>query len=190
MSKKCNLALIMMAGAVLSSGCSSMNNTERGALGGGAFGAAVGALADSKHPGTGAAIGALAGGTIGGLAGNAADQDERRIKQAQAYAAQPVQGPLNLQDIVDMVRRGLSDDVVRNQIRASGTRYNLAPTDVSWLHDNGVSDAVIKEMQNTMYRRGGPRAVYVDQGYDPVVVVPPPRPVYGPSFGFGYYRYR
>ena len=190
MSKKWNLALIMMAGAVLSSGCSSMNNTERGALGGGAFGAAVGALADSKHPGTGAAIGAIAGGTIGGLAGNAADQDERRIKEAQAYAAQPVQGPLSLQEIVDMGRRGLSDDVVRNQIRASGTRYNLASTDLSWLHDNGVSDAVIKEMQDTMNRRRGPRAVYVDQGYDPVVVVPPPRPVYGPSFGFGYYRNR
>jgi hypothetical protein len=193
MGKKANLTVVLMAGAVLSGGCSSMNNTERGALGGGTIGALAGAAIDRHNPAQGAAIGAVAGGVLGGVAGNAEDAREAKVKQAQAYAQQPVQGPLSLEEISEMAKKGISDDVIRNQIRQGGTRYNLGPSQISWLHDNGVSDAVIKEMQNTMYYRRGPRTVYVDQPYDPVVVVPAPGPVVvRPSigFGYGYYRYR
>jgi hypothetical protein len=192
MGKKCTLGVMLMTGAVLSSGCASMNNTERGAVGGAAAGGAIGALigSDRGHTGAGAAIGAAAGGLIGAAAGSAADADDKRIKDAQAYAAQPVQGNLRMEDIVDMVKRGISDDVIRNTIRSGNTRYNLGPSEIAWLHDNGVSDAVITEMQNTMYYRRGPRTVYIDRP-DPVVVVQP-APVYRPvvGFGYGYYRVR
>ena len=46
---------------VTNSGCSTMNNTEAGALGGGVFGGILGTVvgAASGHPGAGAAIGAV-----------------------------------------------------------------------------------------------------------------------------------
>lgn len=193
MGKKWNLALVVLAGTVLSSGCESMNNTERGALGGGVIGGLFGAAIDRHHPGQGAAVGAAAGAVLGGVTGNAEDAREKKIEQAQAqaqaYAAQPVQGSLRLEDIVDMVRKGLGEEVIRNQIRQSGTRYNLGPAQIAWLHDNGVSDAIITEMQNTMYLRRGPRMVYAEPPYDPGVVVVP-QPVYRPTFGFSYGYYR
>jgi hypothetical protein len=181
---------VLIGGSILSSGCESMNNTQRGALGGGAFGGVMGALIDRHDPGRGAAIGATAGAVLGGVAGNAEDAREKKIEQAQAYAAQPVQGTLRLEDIADMTRKGLGDEVIRNQIRQSGTRYNLGPAQITWLHENGVSDAVITEMQNTMYLRRGPRVVYGEPPYDPAVVVVPPPPVYRPTFGFSYGMYR
>lgn len=189
MGKTWKLGLVLIGGSILSSGCESMNNTQRGALGGGAFGGVMGALIDRHDPGRGAAIGATAGAVLGGVAGNAEDAREKKIEQAQAYAAQPVQGTLRLEDIADMTRKGLGDEVIRNQIRQSGTRYNLGPAQITWLHENGVSDAVITEMQNTMYLRRGPRVVYGEPPYDPAVVVVPP-PVYRPTFGFSYGMYR
>ncbi len=190
MGKTWKMAAVMIAGTMFMSGCESMNNTQRSALGGGVIGGLMGAAIDRHHPGEGAAIGATAGAVLGGVTGNAEDAREKKIEQAQAYAAQPVQGTLRLEDIVDMTKKGLGDEVIRNQIRQSGTRYNLGPSQISWLHDNGVSDAVITEMQNTMYLRRGPRAVYVDPYAPPppVVVVPPP--VYRPTVGFSYGMYR
>src|SRR5947209_18802785 len=84
-------------------GCSSMNNTESGALGGGVLGAGLGALvgAATGHAAAGAAIGAGAGAVTGGLIGNSEDRAESRHKQAVAeWTAQ--NPPLALPDIVQM----------------------------------------------------------------------------------------
>ena len=186
------LAILAAMVSAFSGGCASMNNTQRGATAGAAVGALAGGAIGSDHgrAGAGAVIGAAAGSMIGAVAGAGADEDERRMREAEAAALRPVNGPLRLEDIVDMARRGIGDDVIRNQIRTSGTRYNLAPTQIAWLHDNGVSDAIISEMQNTAYRgHRGPR------GYEPVYVVPAPPPppvVIRPTIGvgLGWYKMR
>src|SRR5262245_25685103 len=178
------LALVCVAAA---NGCASMNHTERDALAGGGLGAAAGAPRDPDRPARGAAAGSTCGAAAGAAVGSRAAAAARRAK-ASADASQPVRGPLTLEQVADLCRRGIGDDVIKGQIRSSGTRYNLSAEQVTWLHDQGVSDAVISEMQQTGYRR---RVVYADRPYEPVYVMPPPRPVvYGPSvgIGFGYYR--
>ena len=164
-------------------GCSNMNNTQADALGGGALGAAAGALIDRRHPGTGAAVGGVLGAATGAAVGSQADADERRVKAAQAVAA--AQGPpITLQQIADMVHQGIGDQVIVDKVRSSGYAYNLSVEQISWLHGNGVSDFVISEMQRTRHYA---RPVYGPGPYDPVYVAPPPGPVVvGPTVGIGY----
>jgi hypothetical protein len=96
-------------------------------------------------------------------------------------------------DVAQLAQQRVSDQVIINQIRTTGSVYHLSATDIVWLRDNGVSDAVIAEMQATGSRRPGrrvvvgpppPTVIYEEQ---PVVVVPryygPPRPA--PFFGVG-----
>jgi hypothetical protein len=191
---------IGMAGGLGSTGCESMNHTEKGALAGGALGTAAGlgfgALTGS--PRTGAAIGGLAGAAVGGIAGSDADDRERRdraVIQAQAdanAAVQVQQQRMGIADVIDMARRGHADEVIITQIRNTGSTFSLAPSDLNMLKDNGVSNAVIVEMQS---RPAGavavaPSRVYVREPqppttvivrepyYRPPVVVVPARPYY------------
>ncbi len=171
-------------------GCAHMTHTERGALAGGGLGAVAGAMIDHRDPVRGAAIGGLAGTALGAAAGNVADEHERQVEAAVAKAA-PV-SPLSLEDIADLSRRGVGDDVIRTQIRQSGVRFYLSPSQIAWLHDQGVSDRVIEEMQRTA---SGPVRTHVQHIYEPVYVVPPlcrPAPIYrfGPSVGFGFSLWR
>ncbi|HLW68910.1 MAG TPA: YMGG-like glycine zipper-containing protein [Gemmataceae bacterium] len=171
--------LLSVLGLAMFSGCaSSPNNTESGALIGGGTGAAIGALADRHRPLEGALIGGGVGTAVGALAGNAADQKEKQ--QAAARTARA----LSPEEIVKMSKEGVSDNLIINQIRTSGTRYNLNADWIVWLQQNGVSQAVITEMQNTAaYRR--PRYYYDE----PVVVVgPPPPPAVGVAVVGGWRR--
>jgi hypothetical protein len=170
----------------LTCGCASMNNTESGALGGGAIGAGTGALVGHAlgHTGGGALIGAGVGALSGGLVGNAIDQSEKKqdAKLAAATAAPP-RGPLGLTDVVSMAQQHISDEVIITQIRATGSRYDLSASDIIWLKQNGVSDEVVREMQLTAQY---PRRYYRPAAYY-VVPDPPPPPV-SVGVGFGYSR--
>jgi hypothetical protein len=166
-----NKASIWIGGLLLvTSGCSSMNHTERGAVAGGVLGGlagtAIGAM--SGNAGAGAAIGAGSGAILGGLAGNAEDRQDRR---AAAWAAR---NALSLNDVVQMSQRHIGDDLIINQIRTSSTAFNLSSQDVIYLRDQGVSDRVIGAMQAHRVVRPVGNVVIVDP--------PPPPPV---SFGFG-----
>jgi len=181
--------------AVLSStvGCSSLTPTENGVLGGGALGGVTGAVVGHAlgNTGAGAVIGTGVGAVAGGLTGNAIEESER--KQVRAVAAQQQAArQLGLTDIVQMTQGRVSDSVIIGQIRSTGSFYQLSSTDIQWLKDNGVSDAVVVEMQQTA-SRGRPVAygrpvqpVYVVE--QPVYVGPPP-PVIGVGFGYGHYRH-
>ena len=73
----------MLATLVTSSGCASLNKKERGAIIGGASGAAVGAVVGRASGSTakGAIIGAAVGGTAGAVIGHQMDQQAKEIKQ-------------------------------------------------------------------------------------------------------------
>jgi hypothetical protein len=166
-------------------GCSSMNNTESGALGGGAIGAGTGALLGSMtgHAGAGAAIGAGVGAVTGGLIGHSEDRAEARQKQAAAeWAAQ--NPPLTLEGVVDMTQRHISDDIIVRQMEVTRSYYNLRPEDIAYLKSQGVSDRVVYTMQS---RRGGGSAVVV-QGRPVYVVDPGPPPPVAVGVGFGWGR--
>ncbi len=169
---------------LLACGCSSMSNTDRGVLGGGAIGAGTGALIGNAtgHTGAGALIGGAVGAVTGGLIGNAAD--EREKKTEAAIAAAQAQQQIGLTDIVQMAQQHVSDPVIISQIRSSHSVYQLSAQDTIWLKQNGVSDAVITEMMATPHY---PRRVYTAAPVyaEPVYVVEPPPPPVGVGVGVG-----
>jgi surface antigen len=175
----------------LHSGCSSMSNTDKGVLTGGALGATAGGLIGGSHgkAAPGAFLGGALGAVAGGLTGNAIDKSEQRAEaravaaaSATAPAAQPA---LSLQDVVELTRSGSSDDVIINQVRLSGAVYQLRTEDLLYLQNNGVREPVIRELQATGYRQ--PRRVYTAVPVaQPVYVYPPPPPPVGVGFGFSY----
>jgi hypothetical protein len=58
----------------------------------------------------------------------------------------PVKLPYGVEDVLKLSRAQISEDVTLNFIRNSGTIYNLAPTDIVYLRNQGVSDRVINTM--------------------------------------------
>jgi len=78
------LALIVTAGTLVTSGCASMNNKERGAVIGAGAGAAVGGVIGNNTGSTarGAIIGAVVGGAAGAIIGHQMDQQAKEIDQS------------------------------------------------------------------------------------------------------------
>ena len=78
MKRKNGFAALLLAAAIVFSGCNASNTakgTGIGALGGAAVGAGVGALiGGGKGAAIGAGVGAVAGGTAGALIGNKMDK--------------------------------------------------------------------------------------------------------------------
>jgi hypothetical protein len=159
--------------ALLTAGCSNMDNTERGALTGGIFGTALGTIAGAAAhaPLAGAAIGAVAGTAVGAAAGHAEDKHEQRVEAAR-------QAALPMEQVVAMTQQHVSDTIIINQIRTTGAVYYLDANQIAWLKAQGVSDAVVSEMQATRYY---PRRCYTAE---PVYVAEPPVAV-GVGVGFG-----
>ncbi len=106
------------------------DNTATGALAGGAFGAATGAIIGgaNHNAGAGAAIGGAAGLILGGLIGHSADQEQdRRLRAEQAPAtyARAVQAtPLSVADAKAMAKAGVAEDTIIAQI--ANSRTNLS----------------------------------------------------------------
>lgn len=173
----------------LTVGCASMTPTEQGILGGAGIGGVTGAVVGHALGNTaaGAAIGAGVGGLSGGLVGNAVEKSEQR-QEARLAAATAPRGPLGLTDVAQMAQQRISDEVIISQIRTTGSVYQLSPTDIVWLKQNGVSDAVVQEMQATAVRprRYAAAPVYAVPAYTPVYVVEPPPPPVAVGFGVGF----
>jgi uncharacterized protein YcfJ len=184
------LLLLMLAvlPVLPGAGCQSMSNTDKGVLTGGALGAGAGALIGGSRgrAGPGAVIGGALGAVAGGVTGAAIDNSERK-QEARLAAAEAARRPaLSLEEIVQLTRAGSTDEVIINQIRVSGSVYQLTGQDVLYLQNNGVRDPVIRELQATAYRPV--RAVYTAVPVQPVYVVqpaPPPPVGVGVGFAFG-----
>lgn len=173
---------------VMGSGCSTMSHTDKGLLTGGALGGIGGALIGSAvgRPGTGAALGAGLGAVAGGITGSSVDRAEARADRAEARAAAATAAnqrpPLALHEIVSMAQNNVSDSIIINEIRQTGSTYRLTPDDIIWLKRQGVGNVVIEEMQ-----RGYPAHVTRPVTYvRPVYVVEEPPPV-RVGVGVGWY---
>lgn len=142
------IAAVVMAVSVLvcGSGCqSSPNRAGEGAVIGGLIGAGAGAIIghQSGERDKGALIGGLAGALAGGLAGS--QVQKQPAQQPAAAAANPSQ--MSLQQIIDMSRQGVHEDVIADRIRLTNSRFTLSQADVEYLQHNGVSQKVIAAMQ-------------------------------------------
>jgi uncharacterized protein YcfJ len=167
---------MLVLSCVSNTGCQTTdnNNAVGGAVVGTGLGALTGAIVGSafgrRDAAAGALIGAAAGGVGGALIGHAQDEKNQQTKDAiqaqyqQAQAAAEARA-LHNDDIVYMVKTGVSDQLIMNSIRERGGSFDTSPQSIVNLKSNGVDDAVIYAMQTTP---------------PPSATVPPPGGVYGP----------
>src|SRR5438093_978203 len=196
---RCGVVPVLVALATGSSGCSTTDNTTKGAGIGGAIGTGAGLAvgAATHHPILGAAVGGLTGAGVGAAVGADKDekiQEKRDIQYATAVANAQAQQRMGITDVIHMVQQGHDEQVIVNQIRTTGSTFQLSPNDLDFLKANNVPPRVIAEMQNAHAQPvlvGRPRPVVVREGPDvvyapgpPVVVVGRPYPYYYGGFGY------
>ncbi len=178
------------------------NDTAVGAVAGGGVGAITGALIGGKKNGEGGAlIGAGVGALTGGLIGKSVDNaDQQRAAYGVAAAnnanAQAAALAVTNYDLVEMTRAGVSEDLIISTMRNRGGRFDLSPSSLIALKQQGVSDRVVLAAQELSTSGGYARASYAPAVAAPVVgppvyyVRPAPAYYYRPApvlhFDFGY----
>jgi Glycine zipper len=172
--------------ALAQTGCSTMNQTEKGVLGGGAIGAGVGTLIGhaTGNPKTGAVVGGLLGAGVGGAIGNEADRkDEEKAELRQAASEQAYSNaqPNRVDEIIRLVQSGQDETVILNHIQNNRMTFHLSVDDLNTLKANNVSPRVIAAMQNSsapgVASLPPPRTTVVREQVivrEPVYVAPPP----------------
>ena len=155
MKKICALFLCSSL-ILLSAGCSS-NKTRvaEGGIIGGVVGAAAGGIIGHQmgRGSEGAAIGAATGAAAGLLIGSQINKPQTAANTQGTQATQSVQPGANLnqmsmQQVVDLSKQGINEDVIIDKIRLSNSKFILVPADIEYLKKEGVSGKVIAEMQS------------------------------------------
>jgi hypothetical protein len=163
---------------LLPSGCRSPYYADKGAALGAAAGAITGAAIGNNNGNT--AAGAIIGTAVGALTGAAiGDSIDADVARNQALIEQRMgrrmAGAATIPDVIALSKAGLSDDVIVSHIKANGVAAPLRSDDLITLSSNGVSDAVIKAMQNPplppTYVAPASRPVVIEEHH---YVVPPP----------------
>jgi hypothetical protein len=144
---------VVVAGLGLVSllGCRSPYYADRGAGVGAVTGALAGAAIGNHNGNT--AAGALIGTAVGAVAGAAVGQtidDEVARNNAiiEARMGRQLAGAVSVGDAIAMTHAGVGDDVIVSHIRNNGVVRPPTVDDVIAMHDQGVSDTVIKAMHN------------------------------------------
>ncbi len=147
-------AAVLLSLVILSAntGCqSSPNRSGEGALLGGLLGAGAGAIIGNqahdrdKGRGQGAIIGGVVGALGGALAGTQIQKQPQQQPGQPTRVASPNQ--MAVQQIVDLSKQGVHEDVIVDRIRMSNSRFSLSSSDVEYLKGQGVSQKVISAMQ-------------------------------------------
>ena len=185
----------------------AQSRTQEGAVVGGVAGAILGGIAGNNRDktGEGIAIGGTVGAIAGGLLGRAQDNQMIRDYEYQQFEqqqrAQQISQAVSIGDAITMTRGGLSPNLIVSQIRNNGVQQKIGVSEVITLHENGVSEVVIGEMQNAriagtpivvtpapaviVERR--PQIIFESYPIRPVYrYVPPPRHAYYHHYGHGY----
>ena len=147
--RRSTAAVLSLAVLAASTGCqSSPNRAGEGALIGGLLGAGAGTIIgnQSHDRDKGRTQGALIGGVVGALGGAlAGSQIQKQPTGQPTQAVNPSQ--MSVQQIVDLSRQGVHEDVIVDRIKMSNSRFSLSQSDVEYLKGQGVSQKVISSMQ-------------------------------------------
>lgn len=153
------------------------NDTAEGTVVGGGLGAITGAIIGGRgNRGEGALIGAGIGAITGRLLGkskDAADQQQAAYGAAVTHQAnvQAAQLAVTNSDVIEMTRAGLSDEVIIGAIRSRGSRFDLSPTGLIVMKQNGVSDRVVSAAQTYSAADGYTPSIVT---HSPPVIAQPP----------------
>ena len=135
------------------------NDTVGGTFLGGAMGAITGAIIGGRHH---AGQDALIGAGVGAVTGNLLGQSKDRTDERRAAAGAAAVGQMNQQaaamavtdnDLVQMTRAGISEDVIISTMRSRGARVDLSPQSLISLRQQGVSDRVVIAAQQMRWQR-------------------------------------
>ncbi len=178
---------------------------QKGTVKGGIAGAIIGGIIgnQSDDTGEGVAIGAAVGALAGNVVGKSQQQDVFREQQFQAQlqqqeqqrlalAQQSLNRAVSIDDAINLTRSGVSQELIINQVLASGVQQHIGVSEVILLHQNGVSEQVIQAMQSAPIGEGSVQlSSNVKQPYaseqvitpviTPVVVQPAPRVIVQPA---------
>jgi len=145
------LGLTILATAVVSSGCRSPYHADQDALGGGLIGSGIGAVIGNQSGNTaeGAIVGGIAGAMIGNAVGEEKDYLEARNRQLiEQQMGQAVRvGSVTHEEIIAMSQSGVGADLISNHIRHHGVTRIPNSDDLIRLKQAGVSDTVVRVMQ-------------------------------------------
>lgn len=139
--------IIIATFSALLFGCET--KTQTGALVGAGVGAGVGGAVGGWQ---GALIGGAVGAAGGALVGHALDERDRQSLEAQnPRTLRKIDHgqQLDVQDIKDMSKAGIKDDVIISQIHATNSKFYLTTADIVDLKNSGVSQRVINAMVRT-----------------------------------------
>lgn len=169
-------AATVAACAAILAGCSELPGTheQQGAVIGGASGAAVGAAVGGKeHRVIGAVLGGVLGAAGGYVVGANSDKILGKNKEEAETAASRAKtkpataedakvattGDLNrdgyvtLDEVVAMKDAGFTDEKILQRLEATGNIFDLTDEGKQYLRDHGISEYVVKEMQNLNQQR-------------------------------------
>jgi uncharacterized protein YcfJ len=145
--KRIFVLVVCVALVFLTCGCqSNKTRTAEGAVIGGVLGATAGGIIghQSHHGAEGAGIGAAVGAIAGGIIGSQIEKPGQATSQA---AQPPSSNQMTLQQIVDLSKQGVNEDVIIGKIRQTNSRFTLTQIDIDYLKEQGVSQKVIDAMQ-------------------------------------------
>jgi len=150
-------ALILCAGMILlGAGCAT-NKTRvaEGSVIGGVLGAAAGAGIGSLSgnagagAGIGAAVGAISGGLIGSQMEKPGQGNQTTTAQGANTTAASNPNQMSIQQIAELSKQGVHEDVIIDKIRLSNSKFRLSAEDLSYLRQQGVSQKVLDVMQGS-----------------------------------------
>jgi hypothetical protein len=150
--KKLSAGILSLVVLAASAGCqNSPNRSGEGALLGGLIGAGAGTIIGNQanDRDKGRTQGAIIGGVVGALGGALAGTQIQKNPQPAAGQQAQVNNPnqMAIQQIVDLSKQGVNEDVIVDRIRMSNSRFSLSSSDVAYLQGQGVSQKVISAMQ-------------------------------------------
>lgn len=153
---KISIALLLLIASV-SPVQAQLNNTQRGALSGGAAGAVIGGIIGNQNDET--PEGALIGGAVGAIAGSIlGNQEDRAQYQQQAYQQHQARAQatrfangVSINDVVALSQTGVSEAIVIEQIQQHGIQQKIGVNEIIFLHQQGVNNTVISAMQGAHF---------------------------------------
>lgn len=167
------LTTVLLAAAAMA-GCASPYHADQGALFGGLAGAGLGAVAGHAMGST--AAGAAIGAGVGALGGAAvgAQMDEADARNRAAIAAQLGRqvsaDAVTIDDVVQMSRSGVNEELIITHIRKHGMARPLQTSDLISLQSQGISTRVIAAMQETPTPVRGNTVIVQESAPPPVIV--------------------
>lgn len=165
----------------------AQTNSQRDAVIGGVAGAIIGGIAGKQNDETpeGIAIGGVAGAIAGHMLGKAKDrsaedhyyyrqQAVQAAQQRQYHQAVQLQKSVSIQDAISMSNSGVSPQLIINQIQSNGVQQEIGVSEIITLHQNGVSEVVINEMQRSPVGGSTVAPTTIVQHQPAVIVEPAP----------------